>query len=158
MTAERYEKAAFSVIDVRGKLGYWLNMAHRGRTGISRISLVLASAFLGACSTTSERPVRPVLPPSSGELAFQEAPSLRPSSTEMAYPDAVDLGSKYMISQGHPEAEFRGAERIQPNLWQVHYGLSPSGGLDLYFDGTNKKLIKTEKQEGVSGALVPTGP
>jgi hypothetical protein len=76
----------------------------------------------------------------------------------MTYPDAVDLGSKYMISNGYPNSEFRGAEPVQPNLWTVHYGLDSGGGLDLYFDGTNKKLIKTEKQEGVSGALVPSGP
>jgi hypothetical protein len=76
----------------------------------------------------------------------------------MAYPDAVDLGSKYMISSGHADAEFRGAEPVQPNLWTVHYGLDSGSGLVLYFDGTNKKLIKTEKQEGVSGALVPSGP
>lgn len=135
-----------------------VGMAHRGRIGISRISLVLASAFLGACSTMSERPVTPVFPPSSGELAFQGGPSLGPSSTDMAYHDAVDLGSQYMMSKGYPDAEFRGAERLQPNLWQVHYGLSPSGGLDLYFDGTNRKLLKTEKQEGISGALLPGGP
>jgi hypothetical protein len=76
----------------------------------------------------------------------------------MAYHDAVDLGSQYVNSKGYSEAEFRGAERVQPNLWQVHYGLSPSGGLDLYFDGTKKQLVKAEKQEGISGTLIPSGP
>jgi len=78
----------------------------------------------------------------------------------MAYHEAVDLGSKYVMSTGYAGAEFRGAEQLNPNLWEVHYGLSPDGKLDLYFDGTNRRLIKAEKQQGISGALipVPSGP
>lgn len=125
---------------------------------ITRISLVLASALI-ACSTTSERPPGAVLPPSSGELAFREAPPLGPTTGDMAYHEAVDLGSKYVINRGYADAEFQGAnQRLNTNLWEVHYGLSPEGKLDLYFDGTNRRLIKAEKQAGVSGALIPSGP
>ena len=126
---------------------------------IARLSLVLGSVLLAACAGTTERPPGAVLPSSSGELAFREAPPLGPTSGEMAYHEAVDLGSKY-VNAGYAGAEFRGAEQLNPNLWEVHYGLSPDGKLDLYFDGTNRRLIKAEKQEGVSGALipVPSGP
>jgi len=108
----------------------------------------------------SERPPGAALPPSSGEMAFREAPPLGPSSGEMAYHEAVDLGSKYVIDKGHSDVAFRGAAQPYPNLWEVHYGLSSNGKLDLYFDGTNKTLVKAEKQQGISGALVPvpSGP
>ena len=114
---------------------------------IARLSLALASAFCAACGTTSEssRPVRPMRPP---------------TPAAMEYDEAVDLGSQYVMDYGYSGTEFQGAERITPNLWQVHYGLSSNGKLDLYFDGTNKTLVKAEKQQGISGALVPvpSGP
>ena len=75
----------------------------------------------------------------------------------MAYHEAVDLGSKYVIDKGYSDVEFRGAEQPYPNLWEVHYGLSSNGKLDLYFDGTNKTLVKAEELKGISGTMVPEG-
>jgi len=76
----------------------------------------------------------------------------------MEYHEAVDLGSRYVADYGYSDPEFRGAERVYPNIWQVHYGLSPSGSLELYFDGTNKKLVKAEELKGIGGSLVPDRP
>jgi len=104
------------------------------------MSVVLASAFFAACSTTSEGPVKPMRPP---------------TPVDMEYHEAVDLGSRYVADYGYSDPEFRGAERVYPNIWQVHYGLSSSGTLELYFDGTKKTLVKAEELQGVSGALVP---
>jgi len=111
---------------------------------IARLSLALASAFFAACGTTSEssRPVRPMRPP---------------TPAAMEYDEAVDLGSQYVMDYGYSGTEFQGAERITPNLWQVHYGLSSSGSLELYFDGTNKTLVKAEELKGISGTMVPEG-
>ena len=107
---------------------------------VSRISLVFASAFIAACSTTGERPVKPMRPPTPADMEYHEA---------------VDLGARYVADYGYSEVEFQGAERVYPNIWQVHYGLSSSGKLELYFDGTNKTLVKAEELQGLSGTLVP---
>jgi hypothetical protein len=104
------------------------------------MSLVFASAFFAACSTTTERPVRPMRPPTPADMEYHEA---------------VDLGARYLADYGYSDVEFQGAERVYPNVWQVHYGLSSSGKLELYFDGTNKTLVKAEELQGVSGTLVP---
>ena len=111
---------------------------------IARLSLALASVFFAACSTTSEssRPVRPMRPP---------------TPAAMEYDEAVDLGSQYVMDYGYSGTEFQGAERITPNVWQVHYGLSSSGSLELYFDGTRKTLVKAEELKGISGTMVPEG-
>jgi hypothetical protein len=110
---------------------------------ISRISLVLSTAFFAACSTTSEnRPVRPMRPPTTADMEYHEA---------------VDLGSRYVMDYGYSDTEFQGAERITPNIWQVHYGLSADNHLELYFDGTKKTLVKAEELKGISGSWVPEG-
>ena len=78
-----------------------------------------------------------------------------PTPADMEYHEAVDLGARYVADYGYSDVEFQGAERVYPNIWQVHYGLSSSGTLELYFDGTKKTLVKAEELQGVSGALVP---
>jgi len=107
------------------------------------MSLVFASAFVAACSTTGERPVRPMRPPTPADMEYHEA---------------VDLGARYVADYGYSDVEFQGAERVYPNIWQVHYGLSSSGKLELYFDGTKKTLVKAEELQGLSGTLVPDRP
>ena len=107
------------------------------------MSLVFASAFFAACTTTTERPVRPMPPPTPADMEYHEA---------------VDFGARYVANYGYSDVEFQGAERVYPNIWQVHYGLASNGHLELYFDGTKKTLVKAEELQGLSGTLVPDRP
>jgi hypothetical protein len=73
----------------------------------------------------------------------------------MQYPDAVDLGARYVMDHGYANTEFGGAEQLYPNIWRVRFGLEPGGTLELYFDGTQKTLVKAEELGGIGGTLVP---
>ncbi len=109
---------------------------------ITGISFVLSIAFLAACKTTSERPVHPMTPPSSGELGYKEA---------------IAVGTTFVSDYGYEGMEVQGAEQVYPNIWRVRFGLGPDGTLELYFDGVKKTLVKAEELQSVGGKLVPDG-
>jgi hypothetical protein len=109
-----------------------------------RTILLLSISFALGCASTPSGAV-PARPLSSAELA-------------MGYKDAVDLGASYVASRGHTGAHFERADQPWPNVWCVRFGLLPKGSgrrIELYFDGTQRKLIKEVTYDGVSALVGP---
>jgi hypothetical protein len=74
----------------------------------------------------------------------------------MGYKDAIDLGASYVASKGLRGAQLEQADQPWPNVWCVRFGLLPRGsgrGIELYFDGTRRKLIKEVTYDGVSASV-----
>jgi hypothetical protein len=65
------------------------------------------------------------------------------------------MGVRYMADKGYADAQHLGTDQPYPNVWRVHFGLSPDKRLLLYFDGINKTLIKEEEVRGIQGGLIP---
>jgi hypothetical protein len=77
----------------------------------------------------------------------------------MGYQEAVTLGSEYIAQRQLGGARLNSAEEIHPNVWCVRFGITKQGSarvLQLYFDGTNRRLIKSEEVEAVAAPATPS--
>jgi|CXWL01.1.fsa_nt_gi hypothetical protein len=113
------------------------------------IAAIVFAVHLAGCATAaSDERLPRVRPPS-------------PAEVDMGYQEAVDMGTQYVTQQGYPGSQLEVAERVQPNIWRVRFGLAPKGSgkvLELYFDGTKRVLLKSIDERGVVASPAPNAP
>jgi hypothetical protein len=113
----------------------------------SAIAILLSSSILGGLGCATSTPER--LPSPEPSVAVQR---------ELGYREIVRIGEEYATSQGYEPARVEEAVEVRPNYWRVRFALAPKGSgrlLQLEFDETQRRVVKSTEVGGVAGKVVP---